>query len=50
MKDNFSKANPKSDEREIKIPDKEEVQGKRTPKKKNKDYERKYGDKYQDWD
>lgn len=46
---NFSKDNRKPDEREIKIPDKGEVQGKRNPKRKDKDYERKYGDKYEEW-
>ena len=33
----------------IEEPTKEDIKGKRNPKKKNKDYEKKYGYKYSDW-
>jgi len=50
MKDyNNPKDRPKPEDREIEDLKKDEVNGRRTPKKKNKDYERKYGDKYDNW-
>jgi hypothetical protein len=48
-RDNFSKDKPNQTEPEIEIPSKDEVNGRRKPKKKNKDYEKKYGDDERFW-
>lgn len=43
------KDKPNPNDPVIDEPTKEDVRGKRNPKKKNKDYDKKYGDKYDNW-
>jgi hypothetical protein len=51
MFNNFSEDKPKPRLQEVEIKDlqKDEVQGKRNPKKKDKDYQKKYGDREDNW-
>ena len=51
MFNNFSDNKPKPRPQEIEIKDlqKDEVRGKRNPKKKDKDYQKKYGDREENW-
>jgi hypothetical protein len=51
-KNNFSGKNEEDEDNSsslVKVPTKEDVRGKRNKRKKDKDYQKKYGDSYDDW-